>query len=178
MGKKEADDAAATPAQPQYAFFAKTKEECFAKLELGDGYEKVGLSSQDAAARLEKYGPNSLTEKEKKTIWQRIWHHIANVLVAILVFVAIVSLVRAVTSTTVDNIVSNALQVALIVFVITYVSSTYSPWALLLPVFQPFVSLTPMAAIVFVGCASVSTRLSVSFRKGRLKRRPMRSRRC
>jgi P-type Ca2+ transporter type 2C len=126
MGKKEADDAAATPAQPPYPFFAKTKEECFAKLELAADFEKVGLSSADAAARLEKYGPNMLAEKEKATIWQRIWHHIANVLVAILVFVAIVSLVRAVTSTTVDNIVSNALQVALIVFVITYVSSRSS----------------------------------------------------
>lgn len=123
MGKKEADESAA-PAEPPYPFFAKAKEECFAKLGCGGDFEKVGLSSEDAAARLQKYGPNMLTEKEKKSIWERIWHQVANVLVAILVFVAIVSLVRAVTSTTVDNIVANALQVALIVFVITYVVPT------------------------------------------------------
>jgi magnesium-transporting ATPase (P-type) len=122
MGKgKKKEDADAAPAEPPFAFFAKSKDECFAKLGCEADIEKVGLTSEDAAARLQKYGPNMLTEKEKKSIWERIWNQIANVLVAILVFVAIVSLVRAITSTTVDNIVSNALQVALIFFVITYV---------------------------------------------------------
>jgi magnesium-transporting ATPase (P-type) len=115
MGKKPVDEA---PVEPAYPFFAKTKEECLAELGCSADLEKVGLTSDDAALRLEKYGANKLTEKEKKTMWQRIWNQISNVLVAILVFVAIVSLARAVTSTTVDDIVSNVLQIALIVFVI------------------------------------------------------------
>jgi magnesium-transporting ATPase (P-type) len=116
MGKKALLDEG--PAVPTYPFFAKTKEECLAELGCGPDLEKVGLTSDDAVLRLEKYGPNKLTEKEKKTIWQRIWNQIANVLVAILVFVAIVSFARVVTSTNVDDIVSNVLQIALIVFVI------------------------------------------------------------
>ena len=115
MGKKPVDEA---PVEPAYPFFAKSKEECLAELGCNPDLEKVGLTSDDAALRLEKYGPNKLTEKEKKTIWQRIWNQIANVLVAILVFVAIVSFARVVTSTNVDDIVSNVLQIALIVFVI------------------------------------------------------------
>jgi magnesium-transporting ATPase (P-type) len=116
MGNKAPDEPHVV--EPVFPYFAKSKEECFATLGCSADVEKVGLTAEEASARLEKYGPNQLTEKEKKTIWQRIWNQIANVLVAILVFVAIVSLVRAVTSTTVDDIVSNVLQIALIVFVI------------------------------------------------------------
>jgi magnesium-transporting ATPase (P-type) len=123
MGKPaKEEEAAAAPAEPPYPFFAKSKEECFARLECSPELEKAGLTSDDAAARLQKYGPNMLSEKEKKTIWERIWHQIANVLVLILIIVAVVSLARCFTVTGVDNIVSNAIQVGLIIFVITYVS--------------------------------------------------------
>jgi Ca2+-transporting ATPase len=123
MGKDSTKEEGAAPTEPPYPFFAKSKEECFAKLGCSHDLEKSGLTSADAAARLEKYGPNMLTEKEKKTIWERIWNQIANVLVLILLIVALVSLVRCFTVTGVDNIVSNALQVGLIIFVITYVLS-------------------------------------------------------
>jgi P-type Ca2+ transporter type 2C len=124
MGKSKGKaDPAAVSAEPPYPFFAKSEDECFAKLECGPDHPATGLSSEDAAARLEKFGPNTLTAKARKTIWQRIWHHVANMLVGILIVVAIVSVARAITSTTVDNVVSNALQAALIVLVITYVKN-------------------------------------------------------
>ena len=82
----------------------------------------VGLSVDEAASRLKKYGPNKMTEKEKVTIWQRIWHQINNVLVYVLMTVAVVSLIQAVT--TPENDTTNqqftaSFQVALIVSVIT-----------------------------------------------------------
>lgn len=43
-----------------------------------------GLSTADAKQRLEKYGPNQLTEKKKKTLLERIWGQVNNVLVFIL----------------------------------------------------------------------------------------------
>jgi magnesium-transporting ATPase (P-type) len=118
MGKKIPEQA---PVEPVFPFFAKSKEECFVELGCSTNVENAGLISEDAKLRLEKYGPNKLTEKEKKTIWQRIWNQVSNILVAILVFVAIVSLVRAIMATNVDDLVSNILQIALIVFVIVYV---------------------------------------------------------
>lgn len=102
-----------------FPFHAKTPEECYAELGCGNDLPKTGLTSEEAARRLEQYGPNKMTEKEKVTLCQRIWKQVANVLVGILVFVAVVSLVRAVTSTDVQNIISNWIQVGLIVFVIT-----------------------------------------------------------
>lgn len=117
MGKK--DEPAAAEPKKLYPFHAKTKEECFAELGCNENLIKQGLTTEEAQRRLEKYGYNKLTEKEKVTLLQRIWKQVANVLVGILVFVAIVSLVRAVTATTVQNIVSNWIQVGLIVFVIT-----------------------------------------------------------
>ena len=57
-----------------------------------------GLSDSDAEKRYAKYGPNMMTEKRKKTIWERIWAQINNVLVFILIIVAVVSLVKATTS--------------------------------------------------------------------------------
>lgn len=103
-----------------FPFHAKTADECFAELNCNAGtHTQSGLTTDEAAARLEKYGYNKLTEKEKVTLLQRIWHQVANVLVGILVFVAVVSLIRAATSTTSEDIVSNSIQVGLIVFVIT-----------------------------------------------------------
>ena len=96
------------------AWHAMSKEECFKQLEVGDNIRRQGLTPAEAAARLEKYGPNQLSEKEKKTLLQRIWAQVANVLVGILVFVAVVSAIRAVT----DDPVTNSIQVGIIVGVI------------------------------------------------------------
>jgi magnesium-transporting ATPase (P-type) len=82
-------------------------------------YKSLGLTVDEAASRLEKYGPNKMTEKVKKTLLQRIWHHINNVLVYVLMTVAIVSLAQAVTTDNFNNRFTAWFQVALIVSVIT-----------------------------------------------------------
>jgi Ca2+-transporting ATPase len=102
-----------------YPFHAKSKEECYKHLNCPDNILSRGLSSEDAKARLVKYGPNQMTAKEKVTLCKKIYDQVANVLVGILVFVALVSVARALTATTTDNIVSNWIQVGLIAFVIT-----------------------------------------------------------
>jgi P-type Ca2+ transporter type 2C len=106
-------------AAPRFPYHASSIEECLADLRCSSSVVDKGLTVVEAAERLETYGPNRLTEKEKVTLLQRIWNQVANVLVGVLVFVALVSLVRVFTVEGVDNIVSNAIQVGLIVFVIT-----------------------------------------------------------
>jgi P-type Ca2+ transporter type 2C len=107
-----------------FPFHASTKEECYKYLEVSNpsSHGQTGLTSAEAAERLAKYGYNKLTEKTKKTIWQRIWHQVANVLVGILVFVALVSAGQAIRFMTVEpntqNVITNWIQVGLIAFVI------------------------------------------------------------
>ena len=96
-----------------------TIQETIKRMRLSEDHSKTGLSTADAASRLAKYGPNSMTEKVKKTLLQRIWHHINNVLVYVLITVAIVSLIQAVTTTNSDTRFTAWFQVALIVSVIT-----------------------------------------------------------
>jgi magnesium-transporting ATPase (P-type) len=110
-----------------FPFHASSKEECYKFLEVGHNaaYDRSGLTTAQAKERLEKYGYNKLSEKTKKTIWQRIWHQVANVLVGILVFVAAVSAAQAIRFATVEpnkeNVITNSIQVGLIAFVIMYV---------------------------------------------------------
>jgi magnesium-transporting ATPase (P-type) len=106
--------------EPLFPWHAKSIEECLTELKCpGKEYEKSGLTSVDATKRLEEYGPNELSEKEKVTLLQRIWKQVANVLVGVLVFVAIVSGIRAATADDSTTIVTNWIQVGLIIFVIT-----------------------------------------------------------
>lgn len=119
MGKRKDDGADHAAAVPRFPFHARTVEECLAELGCPENLVRVGLTSTESLARLEKYGRNQFTQKKKVTLCERIWHHVANVLVGVLVVVAVVSVIRAATSTTADNIVSNALQAVLIVVVIT-----------------------------------------------------------
>jgi len=102
-----------------FPWHSKTKEECFAELGVGADLLRTGLTSAEAEQRLETYGYNKLTEKEKVTLLQRIWEQVANVLVGILVFVALVSAIRAGTSDNSEDVVTNSIQVGLILFVIT-----------------------------------------------------------
>lgn len=115
------------------SWHALSVEESIKELKCAANLRSTGLSSSEAAERLVTYGPNKMTEKEKKTIWQRIWAQVANVLVGILVTVAAVSFARAIQShidfqnaddgeakdTQQENIISNWIQVALITGVIT-----------------------------------------------------------
>lgn len=96
------------------AWHAMTREDVIKELGLSEGIRRSGLTSAQVQQRLEEYGPNQLSEKEKETLLQKIWKQVANVLVAILVFVAVISAIRAVT----DDPVTNSIQVGIIVGVI------------------------------------------------------------
>lgn len=104
---------------PQPSWHAMEMSAVLTKMKLNENHTSVGLTSAEAAERLEKFGLNKLTEGKKKTIWERIWDQVANVLVFILVVVAVVSAVRAATATDDDGIITNTLQVVLICGVIT-----------------------------------------------------------
>ena len=78
-----------------------------------------GLSSAEAEKRLAEFGPNQMTEKERKSLLRRIWEQVNNVLVGILVVVAVVSTAKACTAKSTEDAITNWLEVALIVFVIT-----------------------------------------------------------
>ena len=98
---------------------AMTKEDALGILGLSPNVRNEGLTTAEAKARLEQYGPNQLSEKEKVTLLQRIWKQVSNVLVAILVFVAIVSLIKGIISTDSEDRLTNFIEVGLITFVIT-----------------------------------------------------------
>jgi Ca2+-transporting ATPase len=93
-----------------------SKEEVFKKLEVPNDIRRKGLTSAQANERLEKYGENQMSEKEKETLLQKIWKLVANVLVGILVFVAIISAISAVAG--VGDPLQNWIQVGIIAFVI------------------------------------------------------------
>jgi hypothetical protein len=96
---------------------AMTRAEVFTKLDLPDDIRKQGLTTEQAKARLIKYGENKLSEKRKVTLLEKIWHQVNNVLVLILMIVAVVSVIRAIT----DDPLTNWIQVGIIVGVISYV---------------------------------------------------------
>jgi len=121
MGKKveKSVNAAAHPSAKNIPWHSLDKEACFRELGCGPDLARVGLTSSEAKARLETYGYNKLSEKEKVTLLQKIWAQVANVLVGILVFVAVVSAIRAITANDSDTIITNWIQVGLILTVIS-----------------------------------------------------------
>lgn len=102
--------------QPQW--HAMTTDEAIAKMGLPKDIRQKGLTTAEAKQRLEQYGPNVMTEKEPRTLFQRIWTQLYNVLVGILVFVAVVSLIKGIISTG-ESRVTNFIEVGLITFVVT-----------------------------------------------------------
>jgi len=50
-----------------------------------------GLSSQEAAARKEKYGPNELQEGKKHTFWDMVWEQLNNFVIIMLIVAALIS---------------------------------------------------------------------------------------
>ena len=98
---------------------ALSVDQVLTELGLSPKVVQDGLTTADAVARLEKYGPNKLSEKEKVSLCMRIWKLVANVLVGILVFVAIISLIKGITAKTAEDRLTNFIEVGLICFVIT-----------------------------------------------------------
>ena len=94
-------------------------EDVMKELEIPSDIRTVGLTDAQAAERLEKYGENKLTEKEKETLLQKIWNQVNNLLVLILVIVAVISLISAfVIPTNINPRYPNFIQIAIIVGVI------------------------------------------------------------
>jgi len=117
MGKPEGADT--NPQSDQAPWHTMSIDETIKKMRCPEGLRKSGLSPDEAASRLTKYGPNRMTEKEKVTLLQRIWHQINNVLVYVLMVVAVVSLIQAVTTDNGNTRFTAWFQVCLIVSVIT-----------------------------------------------------------
>jgi len=96
-----------------------TKEEVIKELGLNSDIQKLGLTTEEANERLERYGENKLTEKEKETIWRKIWNQINNVLVLILAIVALISFISIfVIPNDVNPAYTSWLQIAIILGVI------------------------------------------------------------
>ena len=58
---------------------------------------KKGLSTDEAAKRLEKHGPNELEGEEDKSLWERIAEQFEDELVIILLVAAVISFIIALT---------------------------------------------------------------------------------
>ena len=52
---------------------------------------QTGLTSEEAAERLKKYGPNKFEEQKKASIWKMLWEQINSVLIWILIVAAGIS---------------------------------------------------------------------------------------
>ncbi|KAI2508895.1 Cation transport ATPase [Fragilaria crotonensis] len=100
------------------SWHAMSVDDVLDRMELDSSVLSHGLTSAEAKERLEKFGPNKMTEATKKTLCQHIYAQVANLLVFILAVVAVVSAVRAATATDADTVITSTIQVGLIVGVI------------------------------------------------------------
>jgi magnesium-transporting ATPase (P-type) len=96
-----------------------TINETISWLRASDDLIEVGLTTAEVHKRLQEYGPNQLTQKDKDSLLVRIWRQISNVLIGILVIVALVCTVRAIMATNFDDRLTNWIEVGLIAGVIT-----------------------------------------------------------
>ena len=60
--------------------------------------EKLGLSSEEAQRRLEKYGKNQLNQKKNKTIAERFFDQFKDYMIIILLIAAAISLLTTLLS--------------------------------------------------------------------------------
>lgn len=74
---------------PRPSWHAMSREETAAALSSSE----EGLSDAEAAARLEKYGRNAISETKPKSIWRMIFEQLSDVMVIILFIAAVFSLV-------------------------------------------------------------------------------------
>jgi Ca2+-transporting ATPase len=56
-----------------------------------DSMAEQGLSDEEAARRLEIYGPNQLVEKPPATFWKMLWDQFNNFLVILLIVASVIS---------------------------------------------------------------------------------------
>ena len=75
------------PQQPE-AWHALEAEETLAQF---DTPVDSGLTTQEVAKRIEKYGPNQLAEAPPTTIWQMLWEQFNNFVVILLIVAAVIS---------------------------------------------------------------------------------------
>ena len=68
-------------------YFAQTREEALGSLQTAES----GLTDEEAAARLEKYGKNELAEKKKKPAAARFFAQFADAMIIVLLVAAAVS---------------------------------------------------------------------------------------
>jgi magnesium-transporting ATPase (P-type) len=115
---KPTDKAPPKEVAEDHQWHAMTCEEAASTIGVAPDIRQKGLTTAAAKHRFEQYGPNKLSEKERKTLLQRIWTQLYNVLVGILVFVAVVSLIKGIISTG-ESRVTNFIEVGLITFVVT-----------------------------------------------------------
>ena len=73
--------------------FSKSAQQVVSEL---NSDETKGLTKAEAAARLEKYGPNSLGEEKKTPLWKRFLAQFADAMVIILIAAAILSAFMAI----------------------------------------------------------------------------------
>jgi Ca2+-transporting ATPase len=71
-------------------WYQLTREELLQRMETDP---QSGLSSSEAATRLEKYGLNELVERGVKSPWLILWEQITEVMVVILIIAALVSVI-------------------------------------------------------------------------------------
>ena len=115
MASKEEEIPSEQPRDVPY-WHCMSKAEVVKEMDVGEDIRRKGLTTEEAQARLEKYGENKLTEKEKESLLHKIWKQVANVLVGILFVVAIVSTVSGILKF--GNPVQEWIQVGIIVAVI------------------------------------------------------------
>ncbi len=78
------DSSGSNPGGLSACWHVLTVEETIRNIHAREDLLKQGLSSFEAAKRLEEYGLNEMTVATKETIWQKIWKQVANILVLIL----------------------------------------------------------------------------------------------
>jgi len=122
MGKKE--EGPVHKVQDQESWHALAVDETIKYLKASEDLATVGLTSAEAKARLDEFGPNRMSTGEKETIWEKIWKQVSNVLVCILVVIAVVSAARGIVEMVQaepdgTTVLTSWVQVGLITMVIT-----------------------------------------------------------
>ncbi|KAG2552807.1 hypothetical protein PVAP13_9KG485400 [Panicum virgatum] len=116
----------ADTAQPAFPAWARTPSECLA--ELGVSADR-GLSTEEAAARLERYGPNELERHAAPSVWKLVLEQFDDTLVRILLLAAVVSFVLALYDGAEGGEVGvTAFVEPLVIFLILIVNAVVGVW--------------------------------------------------